>query len=65
MKVKAKLVGGLNDGQIRELDEAYPQIEIGYRVLERDGKWRVTNKVTYRLNPESLGSEPLIYEMEV
>ena len=65
MKIKAKLVGGPNDGQTKELDEAHHQIQIAYRVLEREGKWRTSSTATYRLNAESLGSEPLIYECEV
>ncbi len=45
---KAIMIGGPNDGQIWELDKAYPEIEIAHRVMERNGEWRVLSKVRYK-----------------
>jgi hypothetical protein len=65
VKFQAKLVGGPSGGQIREVDEPYPQIQIAYRVLQKNGKWRTTATATYRLKPESPSpSKALEYEFE-
>ena len=64
--IKAIMIGGPNNGQIKELDEAYPQFQIMHRVLERNGTWRTLIIATYRLNPElPSADEPLKYEFEV
>jgi len=64
MKAKHKvvLVGGPQNGQAIELDEATPQITILARVLERTGEWRVVFTSKYKLVS---GAElPLRYEFE-
>ncbi len=60
-KLKAILIGGPNDGQTRELDEAKPEIEIAYRKQEHPLKltMKLTGVVKYKL--KSNGT-PLQYE---
>jgi hypothetical protein len=58
-KLKAILVGGPNDGQTWEFDDANSEIEIAHRSLERNGEWTVRGVVKYKL--KSNGS-PLQYE---
>jgi hypothetical protein len=61
-KLKAVLVGGPQNGQAIELDEATPQITILARVLERTGEWRVVFTSKYKL--VSGAEPPLRYEFE-
>ena len=61
-KLKAVLVGGPQNGQAIELDEATPQITILARVLERTGEWRVMFTSKYKLM--SGAESPLRYEFE-
>lgn len=60
-KLKAILVGGPNDGQTRELDEAKSEIEIAYRMQEHPLKltMKVTGVVKYKLKSNG---PPLRYE---
>jgi hypothetical protein len=58
-KLKAVLVGGPQNGQALELDEAVPEISILARVLERNGQWKVAFKSTYKLVSNK---SPLRYE---
>jgi hypothetical protein len=60
-RLKAVLVGGPQDGQGIELDEAAPEIAILARVLERNGQWKVVFKSKYKLVPNA---SPLRYEFE-
>jgi hypothetical protein len=60
-KLKAKLIGGPNDGQTRILGEAYHTLQIAHRVRERNGLWRTISLGTYRLKT----TEPLEYEFEM
>jgi hypothetical protein len=61
-KLKAVLVGGPQNGQAIELDDATPQITILARVLERNGQWRVVFTSKYKL--VSGDASPLRYEFE-
>jgi hypothetical protein len=61
-KLKAVLLGGPQNGQAIELDDATPQITILARVLERNGKWRVVFTSKYKL--VSGQESPLRYEFE-
>ena len=61
-KLKAVLVGGPQNGQAIELDEASPQITILARVLEKTGQWRVVFTSKYRLASGQVS--PLRYEFE-
>jgi hypothetical protein len=58
-KLKAILVGGPNDGQTWEIDEAKSEIEIAYRKQERHGQMKVTGVVRYKLKSNG---PPLQYE---
>jgi hypothetical protein len=61
-KLKAVLVGGPQNGQAIELDDATPQITILARVLERNGQMRVVFTSKYKL--VSGEESPLRYEFE-
>ena len=43
------LVGGPQDGQVVELDQAVPEIAFVTRVLGRNGRWRVLYTSRYKL----------------
>ena len=60
-KLKAMLVGGPNDGQTWELDEAKSEIEIAHRMQEHPLKptMKVTGVVKYKLKSSG---PPLQYE---
>ena len=60
-KLKAVLVGGPQNGQTLELDEANPEITILARVMERTGQWRVVFTSKYKLVSNE---SPLRYEFE-
>lgn len=57
-KLKALLIGGPENGETVEVNEAQPELSFGYRVLERNGEWRFTATSTYKLQSK----EPLHYE---
>jgi hypothetical protein len=62
VKLKAVLVGGPQNGQAIELDEATPEITILARVLGRNGQRKVVFTSKYKLVP---GDEsPIRYEFE-
>jgi hypothetical protein len=60
-KLTAKLIGGPNDGQIWNLSKPLEEIKIAHRIMERDGKMRVTATVTYKLKSNG---PPLEYHFE-
>jgi len=55
--LKAKFVGGPNDGNIWEVDQPYMELAVIHRVMERNGQWREVGTVKYRLKSK----EPLEY----
>ena len=62
MKDKAILIGGLYDGQTRDIEGKPAAFSIAERVLERTGEWRVGFTSRYKLVSET--DSPLKYEFE-
>ena len=60
-KLKAIFIGGPNDGQTWELDEANQEVAITHSVLEKTGKWREIYVAKYRLKSNE---SPLRYEFK-
>jgi hypothetical protein len=48
-KLTAKLVGGPNDGQVWQIDEACSRIEIDFVAQQRNGNWKKTSTAKYKL----------------
>lgn len=66
MKLKAIFVVGPNNSQIKEIDEAYPKIQIIYRVMNRKGKMVKKGSATYHLKRSIAAADELLkYEYEV
>ena len=49
-KVQAILVGGPQDGQTILIDEAYPEVIIAARVMERTGQFKEVFRSKYKLS---------------
>ena len=52
-KIEVLLVGGPKDGQTWEINEVKPEIEIAFRMQERDGQMKVKGVVKYKLKSDA------------